>query len=97
MTNREALEAVLQVDVDRITVEKAMIDVGIDPEDTYGSSLKKKIDGCAVSILQGILSRPDITEGGYSVKYDRSAIQARIDSINGVKPKTAQVRIRNLW
>jgi carbamoylphosphate synthase large subunit len=81
MTNKEALIAVCMVVVPDLSVEKALIDNDIIGEDEYSVDVKEEIDLCAIDVLKGTLALADITEGGYSVRYDRKAIQARLDQL----------------
>lgn len=81
MTNKEALIAVCMVAVPDASVEKALIDNDLIGDDEYSIDAKEEIDLCAIDVLKGTLALADITEGGYSVRYDRKAIQARIDAI----------------
>lgn len=78
MTNSAALVATLQTAVPAGSVSKALADRGIGEGDTYTSTLTESIDRAAIDILWGMLSMPDISEGGYSVRYDRTAIKARL-------------------
>lgn len=78
MTNKEALIAVLRVNVPDNTLEKAMLDQVVTGNETYSAANAKSIDLCAIDVLAGLLAEPDISEGGYSIKYDRSAIQKHL-------------------
>lgn len=78
MTKKEALVAALQISVPDITLEKALIDNDLVGTDPYGKANELIIDTCAVTILQGLLAVPNISEGGMSVTYDRSGIEKRI-------------------
>jgi hypothetical protein len=87
MTNKEALIAVLQVSVPDNSADKVLLDAGITGTDAYSAGNSKAIDLCAIDALQGLLSTPDVSEGGYSVRYDRAAVQARLQYLstkNGV-------------
>jgi hypothetical protein len=78
MTKKEALIAVIRVNVPDNTIEKAMIDNDVTGSQTYSKSSEKEIDICAIAILKGLLSEPDVTEGGYSIRYDRAAVEKQI-------------------
>lgn len=99
MINREALQAVLAVTVDSRAVEKALFDADLEPGETYSSSSKDKINACAIEVLEGILSQPDISEGGYSIKYDRSAVKLRLDALRAKTGTSATPKIAglNVW
>lgn len=81
MTKKEALIAVIQVSVPDVTVEKALIDAGIDGSESYSSSSEKDIDLCAVKILQGLQSVPNISEGGMSITYNLAGIRSVLLSL----------------
>ena len=81
MTKKEALVAVLQISVPDLTLEKTMIDNAITGADAYSVADEKGIDLCAVVILQGLMSVPNITEGGMSVTYDRNGLHSRLLSL----------------
>lgn len=78
MTNKEALIAVLRVDLPDNSLEKSMMDQGVTPGDGYTTDNAKAIDLCAVDLLAGLLSQPDVSEGGFSLKYDRASIKERL-------------------
>lgn len=78
MTNKEALLAVLQVSVDDITLEKALIDNSIVSQAIYTAGSTEDIDKCAIPILEGLLTRGNVSEGGYSLSFDATAIKARL-------------------
>ncbi len=78
MTNKEALIAVLRVSVPDNTLEKALADQEVTAAGTYAKANAKSIDLCAIDVLTGLLSEPDISEGGYSIKYERDAVQQHL-------------------
>lgn len=101
MTNKEALIAVLRVSVPDNSLEKAMIDNDVSGNEQYSKSAEKSIDLCAIDVLQGLLSEPDVSEGGYSINYDRDAVKERLaylseknDLVDQLKPT---VKARSLW
>lgn len=82
MTNAAALQAVLAgIAYDTNTGLKALMDAGIDGEGTYSKEAALSLDGAALVVLEGLLSAPNVSEGGYSVSYDRRAIENRITMI----------------
>jgi hypothetical protein len=102
MTNKEALIAALQLTVDDMALEKALIDQQVTGSETYQRDNATAIDQCAIEVLQGILSAPDVSEGGYSVKYDRGAVQQRLSYLldknglsNSLTPKVKDAS--NRW
>jgi hypothetical protein len=81
MTNKEALQAVVQVSLDDNVLVKALLDQAITSTDNYTAAVSSSIDIAAIAVLEGLLSTPNISEGGYSVNYDRAAIQKRVDGL----------------
>lgn len=78
MTNKEALIAVLRVNVPDNTLVKAMLDRDVAEAATYSKDNSKDIDLCAIDVLAGLLSEPDVSEGGFSIRYDRNAVKEHL-------------------
>jgi hypothetical protein len=103
MTNRQALEAELfGIDVPANLVLKALADNELAETQDYDSIESfEAIKICAKQICEAILSTPDVSEGDMSIKYDRSAIQARlilIDASLESKAPIPEIRGRsNVW
>jgi len=104
MTNKQALIAVLRINVPDDTLEKALLDHDVDGAANYTKDNATNIDLCAIDVFAGLLAEPDVTEGGYSVKYDRKAVQERLvllakkhnvtEILNQYKPS---VKCRPVW
>jgi hypothetical protein len=93
MTISEALAATVLIEnIPADSFEKALIDVGLTGSDTYTTDDKVTVNTAALSVLNGLLYS-SISEGGYSISFDRSAIEARIKALGG-GPK---VRGVNVW
>lgn len=83
MTNLDALKAVVDLEgISANSYSKALIDVGVDPNSDYASGSKEVIDTAAVGVLENFL-RQSISEGSYSVSFDRKAIEAKISGLRG--------------
>jgi len=83
MTNLEALKAVVQVEnIPGNSFTKALIDAGIDGTATYTSSNATSINAVALEVLKGLLIS-SISEGGYSISFDRAAIEKKIAVLDG--------------
>lgn len=78
MTNKEALIAVLRVNVPDNSLVKALLDHDVTDSSTYTKDNAKDIDLCAIDVLAGLLAEPDVTEGGYSINYDRAAVEKQL-------------------
>lgn len=104
MTNKEALIAEVPGNTPDGFIEKALVDNGVTGSDTYGTGDSEKIDYCVIAVLKRLLSDPDITEGGYSIRFDRGAVEKRLkylvtqygltDILGDLKPT---VTGRNVW
>lgn len=84
MTNRERLISLLGFAPDKNSVDGALIDADITGADNYTGSNSDELKTLAISILELLLSTPDITntDGSgfvHATKYDRTAILKRID------------------
>lgn len=53
-----------------------MLSVFVDPLGEVDASNVKSLDISYLGIILSILVKPDITEGGYSIKFDRKAIMS---------------------
>lgn len=101
MTIKEALQAAVSVSgIPDDRFEKALLDADIDGTGVYREGDKADVDVIAVAMLQGILVS-SISEGGFSISYDRSAIEKLISTLKGevvVKEKEPSIQgLRNLW
>lgn len=104
MTNNEALQAVLSpISYESIVADKAMLDHDLIGTALYTKDLSGSIDQVALSVLEWLLSAPDVSEGGLSIKYNREAITQRMEMITNrlglsgtVMGPTIQSRT-NLW
>lgn len=78
MTIKEALAAVVGFTTEDNILDKALIDNDLTGATAYSSSVSVEVDSAAVDALFAMLSAPDISEGGYSIKYDRDAIKSKL-------------------
>jgi hypothetical protein len=102
MNKKEALIAVIQMNVPDNSLEKALLDNDLVSDDDYTKEDKEDIDFCAVDLLRGLWSAPNISEGGYSISFDRAAIKERLSALCndlGLEdPTKAMVRgADNVW
>ena len=101
MTNKQALEAVIQFAVSDNLLLKSLTDHEIVDSATYAKENEKNIDLAAIDVLQGLLSTPDVSEGGYSINLDRAAIQKRLSMLAGkhdiTDPSAPKVRGIQPW
>ncbi|MEO6610743.1 MAG: DUF6706 family protein [Chitinophagaceae bacterium] len=77
MTNKEALQEVLQVTVSDTSIEKAFLDASdyaLTTSATYTTANEQGVDWIAVKLLENFLDA-DIDEGGYSIKYKDSIVK----------------------
>lgn len=92
------------IELSEVEIVGKLIDQGLIPTDAYTATASKHIDMVFVSVIPELLLAPDITEGGYSQKYDKAAIMAYYSllcSQLGIPNKlNPQPKIRNkshLW
>lgn len=78
MTVKEALTAVVSLPVDDSILEKAITDNDMAGTTTYTKSLSTQVDSAAVDVLFAMWSIPNVSEGGFSLSYDRNAIEAKL-------------------
>lgn len=72
MTNLEAAQQALSfnIGVDQASLEKALIDFGLDPAAEYVAANKCAVNAAAATVLGGSMMLKSISEGGYSVSFD---------------------------
>ena len=78
-TIREFIQAKLSrynIDLTDTELDAAIVDQGLVPTDQYASSVSKSTLKVVASVIPELLLAPDITEGGYSIKYDKTAVLA---------------------
>ena len=103
MTNKEALVATLQANVPDNSLEKALADRAVVSAAIYGPTQTAGVEQAAMDILWGVLTSADVSEGGYSVRYDRAAIKSRLiflakkygaaDILAGINPSVSSPRV----
>lgn len=90
MTNLEALKAVVDVPgISGNAYDKALIDVSLTGSSTYSAGNEETINNAAVKVLKGFLLS-SLSEGGYSVSFDRTAIENKITVLEGAKVRGVQ-------
>jgi len=83
VTNTQALQATLgEYTAAATALEKALLDQGLSGLDAYSASNLTQVNLAAVAVLSSILVS-SVSEGGYSITYDRSGIEALIAALGG--------------
>ncbi|GAO43792.1 DUF6706 family protein [Flavihumibacter petaseus] len=88
MTVKEALIAEIAMSVDDMLVDKTLVDHGVYENRTYTKELSETIGKASIDILLSIWTMPDVSEGGYSVKYNRDAVKSRLLFLAGKYGRT---------
>jgi hypothetical protein len=107
-TIREYLKATLtryNIDLSDAEVDAALIDQGLNPVNQYTADASRPTKLAIVEIIPGLLLSPDITEGGYAVKWDRGAVKAyysllcsQLGKPDLLSPAQPKIRSKsNLW
>jgi hypothetical protein len=78
MTLKEALAAVVSQSVSDNVLEKALADWELLGDDLYTNSSALLVDAAAVDVLFNLWASPNVSEGGFSVSYDRTALKDKI-------------------
>ena len=81
MTNKEALIANVGFSVPDNMLEKALTDNDITGSDAYTKDDAESIDLATIPVLKLVLSMPDVSEGGYSIRFDRASVEKRLESL----------------
>jgi len=64
------------IDLTEAELEVAISEQGLVSSDPYTSEVSTKTLKVIAGVLPELLLAPDITEGGYSIKYDKTAVLA---------------------
>ena len=80
MTKKEALIATCQASVPDGSLDLALINRGLNGTDAYTAADQKDIELATIDVLYGLLTAPDIQEGGYAISHPDfyRKIQARV-------------------
>ena len=71
MTLYEAVKAeLLQYSASKSTIEKALVDAGLEPSATYSASDKVNVARVVITILRRLVSLASENEGGFSQSYN---------------------------
>lgn len=102
MTNRERLISLLGFSPESNSVDGALIDFGIDGTATYDTSKTVLLKKAAIQIMELLLTTADTTnENTYGIRYDRTAVQARIRLLKGeiglIDESLPFVKSRPVW
>ncbi len=79
MTNIQALSSITSFTANLNLLEKTLIDLKIEKDDTYSS--KNDIDYASALVCKIILKSPDFGEGSLNVKYDRKELKNYANAI----------------
>ena len=75
MTKKEALKATINYPLPDLTIDKALIDAGLDGTSEYTIADTRVVDIAAIGLLFVLLTSPDIKEGDYARTLpDRSGL-----------------------
>ena len=69
MTNKEALQSILPVEVDKL-IDKIFIDLQINGGEDYTIDNKDNIEIASAYCLKSIATQPEFKEGGLSIKIN---------------------------
>lgn len=78
-TIREFIQAKLSrynIDLSEAELDAAIQDQALTPTDPYAPEASKPTLKVIASVIPELLLAPDITEGGFSIKYDKGAVSA---------------------
>lgn len=101
MDKKQALQGILNYPLSDFSLEKALIDAGIDGSQNYTMADKEAIDLVAAGLILVILGSPEsVSEGGYSItkskKDDLLALRSFILGTYGLEDKPT-IRAINGW
>ena len=81
MTLYEAVKAeLLQYSASKSTIEKALVDAGLEPSATYSASEKTNVARVVITILRRLVSLASENEGGFAQSYNVGELKKYIKS-----------------
>lgn len=91
-----------EINVSETTLAKIIEDHSLLAAGTYSAAEHRKlIDLCLIDVYRKLLSRPDVSEGGYSVRWTKEGLQAAIkglyDKWGLSDPAIPKIRSVNVW
>ncbi|WP_292486711.1 DUF6706 family protein [Methanohalobium sp.] len=81
MTNKEALLSMLPVKVNDDLITKTFNEQDMNEGDTYSPDDEKDLDMVYVELLNFVINKPDISEGGLNVKVNRGLLLREKDRV----------------
>lgn len=63
------------IELNDAEIQAALLDEGLVPSDEYTPGSAVAIKTAIVKLIPELLLKPDITEGGYSEKWDKGALK----------------------
>jgi uncharacterized protein DUF6706 len=87
MTNLEAITASIGIPIppySESSLQKALLDAGLDPAGIYSIDSKTTISYAALVVIKGLLGLKSIQEGDFAVVYDLQGRLKQIESDLGL-------------
>ena len=90
------------IELSTVRLERLLVDADLDGSVAYTKDKVQAVKGVLVTVVSELLAMPDVTEGGYSVKWDRSAVGAYLSQLRaelGIVPTGTPTisNASNLW
>ena len=76
-TIRETISDTLaryNIELSEAEIDSKLIEQGLVPTDPFTAEASRPVKLAIVGVIPELLLMPDVTEGGYSVKYDKGAL-----------------------
>ncbi|AUD00939.1 DUF6706 family protein [Spirosoma pollinicola] len=94
--------AVYSIELTPVRLDTLLVDQDLNGPDTYSKAQSAAVKTALLSVLTDLLAMPDVTEGGMSLKWDRSAVQVYCNQLRSDLGLTATsepsvVDRSNLW
>jgi len=91
----------LSIELTPVQMEALLVENGLNGSAPYTLDLKQPVSQALHSMASQLLAMPDVTEGGYSIKYDRKAVQVFCEQLwADISQSSTQPKVRNrssLW
>lgn len=77
------------IELSAVRLERLLVDADLDGSTVYTKDKAQAVKGVLVTVVSDLLAMPDVTEGGYSVKWDRTAVSIYLSQLRaelGITP-----------
>lgn len=73
--------AKLHIDLDQTQLDELEVDFDLNMGAAYSKANATQVKKALLQLISDLLAMPDVTEGGFSLKYNREGVSAYLSSL----------------